>query len=276
MSTDNLFQNNNPATQETQANNGAAPVASVQNTPSFEDLLGMITNEQGEKKYKDVPTALHGLQASQQFISTLKSENATLKQQVEQLNAQVAKINELEETIRTLTASPTNSSAPTVQKVVDEQSVAELVNRTLSQREMEVIQKTNINTVISAVQQKFGAESEKVFYSKATELGMSAQEMNSLAARSPQAVLNLLGIVSVERKNEPFTAPTKPSVSTSGYQPQPETYAKPSKGILLGATSQDLMVENQNSKKLVEELHSKGLTTYDLTDPKKYFEIFGG
>lgn len=51
MSDPTIFQNQNKQ-QETPAN------STVQSTPSFEDLLGMVTNELGERKYKDKTTAL--------------------------------------------------------------------------------------------------------------------------------------------------------------------------------------------------------------------------
>lgn len=271
----NIFNENKaPETQEqTNISNTAVANPSV-NSSSFDDLLGMITNEQGERKYKDVPTALNGLQHSQQYISTLKSENAKLMQELENLRVEVGKVRELEETLRTLTSSTQVPKQETPQGL-DEKSVADLVNRTLSQREIEAIQKSNLSQVVSAVQSKFGAEAENKFYGRARELGMSNEEINSLAARSPQAVLSLLGIAGVEQKTEMFTAPSKQSLNTESYQPATETFVKPNKGVLIGASTQQLIAESQNSRKLVDELHSKGLTTYDLTNPKEYFKYFG-
>lgn len=250
----------------------AANGGDVQNQSSFEDLLGMITNEQGEKKYRDVTSALHGLQHSQTFISTLKTENAQLKQELERLNSEVVKIRELEETIRTLTAS---QAAPVQQQQgLDQQSVAELINQTLSQREIEVIRQSNIKKVVSSVQSKFGDKAEQVFYDKAREVGMSAEAINSLAAQSPEAVFRLLGLERNEATTQSFTPPVTQSTNTLGYQPQADSFIKPTAGVLLGATTDQLINESANARKMVEELHAKGLTTYDLTDPKVYKKYF--
>lgn len=245
----------------------------VQNQSSFEDLLGMITNEQGEKKYKDVTSALHGLQHSQSFISTLKNENAQLKQELERMNNEVVKIRELEETIRTLTSGQ-QAPAKQQQPVVDQQSVAELINQTLSQRELDAIRQANIRKVVSSVQSKFGDKAEQTFYDKAKEVGMSAEAINSLAAQSPEAVFRLLGLEGVEQNKQTFTAPSTQSINTLGYQPQSDTFIKANAGVLLGATTEQLINESANARKLVDELHAKGLTTYDLTDPKVYKKYF--
>ena len=70
-------------------------------------------------------------------------------------------------------------------------------------------------------------------------------------------------------------APTSGSVNTSGYQPTPQSYiSKNPKSAILGATTNELRQENDNARKLVEELHSKGMSTYDLSDPKQYFKLF--
>lgn len=233
----------------------------------------MITNEQGEKKYKDVTSALHGLQHSQSFISTLKNENAQLKQELERMNNEVVKIRELEETIRTLTSGQ-QAPAQQQQPVVDQQSVAELINQTLSQREQDAIRQANIRKVVASVQSQFGDKAEQTFYDKAKEVGMSAEAINSLAAQSPEAVFRLLGLSGVEQNKQAFTAPASPSINTLGYQPQPDTFIKPNSGVLLGATTEQLINESANARKLVDELHAKGLTTYDLTDPKVYKKYF--
>lgn len=254
--------------------NSSAPASGVgvQNQSSFEDLLGMITNEQGEKKYRDVTSALHGLQHSQNFISTLKTENAQLKQELERLGSEVVKIRELEETIRTLTGS---QAAPVQQQQgLDQQSVAELINQTLSQREVDVIRQSNIKRVVSSVQTKYGDKAEQVFYDKAREVGMSAEAINNLAAQSPEAVFRLLGLERNDAQVQTFTSPVTPSTNTTGYQPQADSFIKASSGILLGATTEQLVGESANARKMVDELHAKGLTTYDLTDPKVYKKYF--
>lgn len=263
MSDQTIFNQNSQ--QETPA------TTTVQSTPSFEDLLGMVTNEQGERKYKDVPAALQGLQHAQTFISQLKSEIATLKADNEALKLQVERVKELESTVQTLSASVKAQPTETQKPVLDESTLTELLERTLTQREIQARRQQNITKVVTEVKSKFGDKAEEVFYGKAKELGMSVEEVNELASKSPQAVLGLLGITSSQSGYKP---PVTSGTNTAGYTPPTETYVKANKGALLGATYQDLVTEKQNSSKMLEELSANGLSIADLTDPKVFFKHF--
>lgn len=265
MSDQTIF-NQNP--QETPANE---LVQKTQN--SFEDLLGMVTNEHGERKYRDVPSALQGLQHAQSFISQLKSEMATLKAENESLRIQAEKIKELEATIQTLSSNArTQTVSEPTSVALDEESLASLLEKTLTKREIEARRQANVTKVVSEVKNKFGDKAEEVFYGKAKELGMSVEEVNELASKSPQAVLGLLGINSVA--TEQFKAPVSTAVNTAGYSAPTDSYLKANKGALLGASYQDLVSEKQNASKMVEELAAQGLSISDLTDPKVFFKHF--
>ena len=263
MSDQTIFNQNPPP--ETPA------VQQVLSTPSFEDLLGMVTNEQGERKYKDVPAALQGLQNAQTFISQLKGEIATLRTENESLKVQMERVKELENTVQTLSASVRAQPTETPKPALDETALTELLERTLTQREIQARRQQNITKVVSEVQSKFGDKAEEVFYGKAKELGMSVEEVNELASKSPQAVLGLLGINAVVSGYKP---PVTSGTNTAGYTPPTESYVKANKGALLGATYQDLVTEKQNSSKMLEELSANGLSIADLTDPKVFFKHF--
>ena len=264
MSDQTIFQNQNQ-----QQATPATP--NVQTPNSFEDLLGMVTNELGERKYKDVPSALQGLQHAQGFIGQLKSELATLKSENEALRIQVERIKELENTVQTLTASVKAPPAEPQAAVLDEVALTNLLEKTLTQREIQARRQQNITKVVTEVKSKFGDKAEEVFYGKAKELGMSVEEVNELASKSPQAVLGLLGIAQASSDYKP---PVSAGTNTAGYTPPSDSFVKANKGSLLGASYQDLVLEKQNSSKMVEELAAKGLSISDLTDPKVYFKHF--
>ncbi len=266
---DNIF---NAGQTPDQNNSGNANTAAPQNDNSFTDLLGNIKNEKGEVKYRDLPTALDALKHSQEYIPQLKTENETLKQELERLRKETDRIKALEETLERLSSNNNNQSqaAP----VIDEKSVADLVTRTLSAREREAVLASNTKTVVSAMQNSLGADAEKVFYEKAAELGMTRDQINKMSAESPQVVLKLFGL---EGKQQTQKAPvaTTGGQNTSGYQQKPDSFArKNEKPILVGATSDDLIQEARNARQLVDELHSQGLSTYDLSDPKQFFKHF--
>ncbi|HET8689237.1 MAG TPA: hypothetical protein VFM18_21710 [Methanosarcina sp.] len=271
----NIFSNGNTPPGNPQGIQQQVP--NDQNNQPFADLLGSIKNERGEPKYKDVQTALEALKHSQQYIPELKSEAQKNEEQLTALQAEVERLRSVEQTVLQLTQQQQQlQQQPAPVPVIDETVVANLVNQQLTQRQIQDQHQSNLKSVVDTMQKALGAEAEKTFYAKAQELGMTAEQINSLAATSPVAVLQLFGLQGQPQiKSNVPTAPTS-SINTGGLTPPQQTYI--SRNIQLnqvGATTSELQAERDNSKKLVEELHSKGMTTYDLTDPKTFFKYFG-
>lgn len=268
-----IFESTAPteATPQTQT---SAPSNStnVSSDDMFADLRNSIKNEAGLPKYKDTTEALNGLKHAQEFIPQLKTQLSESEREKEALRKEVERLSTIEETVRRLTEHQETAPQPNGNGL-DEQKIADLINRTISQKEIASQQKQNLASVVTSLQQSFGADAEKVFYSKATELGMDVQGINALAAKSPQAVLALFGVKGTTPPQEKHV-PTS-GVNSSGFQPVSETFVSRSKAsISIGATSSELMQEHHNSKKMVEELHQQGLSVHDLSDPKQYFKFF--
>lgn len=273
--TDSTIFNTNSGDTPPQNMNTNSGVQNDQTTPPFADLLGQIKNDRGEQKYKTTEEALKALQHAQNFIPQLTQEKSAMEQELQNLRNEVAKLKAVESVVEKLTATQNNSVPTNTQPVLDEQKIAELVTRTLSARDVEATQKANVSSVVSALQGKFGQEAEKTFYTKAQELGMSAAQMNQLAATSPQAVLQLFGVQGgpVQKVNVP--TPTQAGMNTAGFQPKQDTLIKRNdKPSLIGATSQDLMEERRNAVAMVEELEREGLSIDDLSNPKNYYKFF--
>lgn len=239
-------------------------------------LLMNIKNERGEPKYKTTKEALIALQHSQEFIPDLKSQLKERDTELERLRAERSRIEALEETIRGLTERGINADTPSAQ--FTKEQIAEIVNKsldsTLSQREQASLQKANVQSVVSTLRSAFGDDAEKRYNEAAVDLGMSVAELNALAAKNPKVVLKTLGI---ERKDEQaFSRPNIGGINTSGYQPKADSFVgRNKKPVQVGATTQDLMEEAKASNKMVEELHAQGIHVSDLSDPKKYFKLFG-
>lgn len=274
MSDQTIFNTNTEGTPSQDMNTNSGVQNDQTNTP-FADLLGQIKNDRGEQKYKDTAEALKALQHAQNFIPQLTQEKSAMEQELQTLRAEVAKLKAVESVVEKLTATQNNSVPTNTQPVLDEQKIAELVTRTLSAREVEAVQKANVSSVVGALQTAFGQEAERTFYTKAQELGMSAAQMNQLAATSPQAVLKLFGVQGgpVQKVNVP--TPTQAGVNTAGFQPKQDSLIKRNdKPSLIGATSQDLMEERRNAVAMVEELEREGLSIDDLANPKNYYKYF--
>jgi hypothetical protein len=274
MADQSIFGNeNNTATQPNTQQTDSTQSNAQANT-ELATLLSSIKNERGEQKYATVEAALDGLRNAQEFIPNLRIQLTEREQEIERLRVQAERAAELERTITELTANrqqEQNTSAP----VLDESLVADLVNRTLTQREKQALAQANVATVVSTLQSVFGTDAESKFYGKAQELGLSKEEANALAAKSPKAVLTMLGVTQAATNKQNQSNPTSGTVNTEAFTPNNETFVgRNSKQVIVGATSQDIKESFDRAKKMTEELHAKGMSVYDFTDPKTYFKHF--
>lgn len=266
-----IFNASNPEATPPVAQTPVSNGENVQNDNGLSTLLASIKNERGEVKYKDPIEALKGLQHAQEYIPTLKQELSQKDQELQRLRDENLRLKTVEETILTLNSQNQTPASQQAPQGLDEKQIAELVRNTLSQRESESLQKTNLSSVVTNLQQVFGADAEKVFYAKAQEMGMSAQEMNALAAKSPKAVLTMLG---VKEGTRPVT-PASGSVNTSAFQQKQESYVgRNIKSAMTGASTEDLKYESDMAKKMTQEIHDQGFNVSDLSDPKVYNKYF--
>jgi hypothetical protein len=266
-----IFNNQNQPTQANQDSGGASTSPNGNQSNQLADLLSSIKNDRGETKYKSVEDALNALKHSQDYIPQLSDKLRQQEQELAEAKAAAAKITELENTLKALTQQNNTPASQPATPGLSEEQIASLVTQTLTRQQQAEVSKQNLSKVVSAVTSAFGEKSEEVFYGKAKELGMSVEDINALAARTPIAALKLLGL---DNAGKPPT-PNQGSINTSAFQPTQETFvSKNAKPTLIGATSSDLREESINSRKMVDELHSQGLTVHDLTDPKVYFKHF--
>lgn len=270
MSDPTIFSENNSGGDPTNTS-GASNAGGALNNDQFATLLLEIKNERGEPKYKTVQEALIGLKNAQEYIPTLKQ---TLTQREQELAAAQARANEVEElkrVVQELTAGkqePVTNGAP----ALSEQQVAELVDRALQTQQSVAKQKENTGKVVETIKAEFGDKAEAVFYERAGQLGMSRDEINTLASKSPAAVFQLLGI----NQNSGSGFPTRSTVNSSGFTQKQDSYlARNEKSALAFATSDEVLQEARAAKAMVDELHAQGKSVHDLTNPKVYFQVFG-
>lgn len=275
MSDTTIF-NSQTADQASQSNSAEANAQSSSSPDPILTRLGEIKNEKGEPKYRDLQTALDALKHSQEYIPQIKSEKDKLALEVEDLRIKLSKFETIENTVQRLTSEQTGNQN-TNAKPVSSEEIASLIDQAITRKESQAKQQINTTVVVEQIMKTFGKDAEAIFYSKGKELGISPSDMNALAAKSPDAVLQLFEIKQAAPSSNPnFNTNVQNNVNTTSIsQSQTDSYlGRNTKPIILGATTQELITEHESSKKLVEELHNQGMTTYDLTDPKKYFKHF--
>lgn len=270
MSDPSIFGNTNNGSDQNQNNPAGNSNTGSQSNNAFADLLGGIRNDNGEPKYKSVEDALKALQHSQTFIEQLKREKQEAEAAANTFKTQAEKVSELESTLQKLIQGQSQAPATTQPKQLDESAIAALVEDTLAKKQTEAVKAQNTSTVVKKLAEVFGGKAEETFYAKAAELGLSQAEMNEMAAKSPAAVFRILGIG--DNATKPNTsAPATSTVNTAGFTGTANTNVRASKGVLVGATTSQVMEEHRAAKAMVDELHASGMTVYDLTDPKKFF-----
>lgn len=266
----------NENTQETPAQEGGANTQSNVQTDDLNTLLSSIVNERGEQKYKSPAEALRALQHSQAYIPQLKQENQAKEQQLSQIQQELQRMRDLEDAVQQLTQrqQQTSTQAP----AYDEEKIAALLDKTLTQRTQQQVAQANKATVESTLRQQFGEKAGEVFYGKAKEMNISAEDIQALAAKSPQAALALFGVSGSGVQKPNSQVPPRTALNTAATMVTPpdsyigrETITVPIGG---GAQYQKAMMEN--ARKMVTELHEKGMTVDDLTIPANYRKYIKG
>ena len=250
-----IFGNEQPAPVQPITPVAAPPVTPTIVPNPFGDHLAAIKNERGEVKYNTVEEALTGaahaqvkikedavsLQTLQQDLITAREENAQLKGALN-----------VADLIKPQTPDPVQASSPAEPSGLSEEQTVALFNKLHVQQSEEATQASNIASVVDKLKEKFGSQANEMFYKKASDMNMTSDQMNQLAANSPTAALSFFeGVQAPAELN-----PTQSSVNTDGTPPK-EVIGGPlpmsDQSMLLGATSGDLKNELDRHKAAVYE-----------------------
>lgn len=265
---DNIFGTN---TQVTPDNSGGSNPPNVQNDSAITTMLAGIRNEHGEQKYKTLDDALKALKHSQEYIPQLTTKLAQQEAELLAAKGTASKVEEIERTIQALTQQKTDAITNANPGLSAEQ-VADLVHQTLTRKQQEELARSNITSVVANLQAAYGTEAEKIYNAKAVELGMTVVELNALAAKTPTAVLNLIGV----KKGHLPGSPVHGTINAGGFAPKPNSkIGRNETTVPIGATSHELAQEWQNAREMQQELEANGMSVDDLTDPKTYYKYFG-
>ena len=176
MSNENIFDNQTPDSQEPAGN--LAPPFQIPTEAS--ELVG------AGKKYQSVEDALKSVPHAQKHIQTLETELANVK---EELSKRATTEELLQEVRSGLTREPQTQTVD-----FDQNRLSQIVEQTLDNKEKLRVAKSNAGSVVSKFTEKFGEKAEEAYLTIAKESGLTVQQLNSLAASSPGAVLKLAGL----------------------------------------------------------------------------------
>lgn len=175
----------------------------------FAHQLASIKTDDGRQKYADVPTALNSIPHAQGRIAEQAEE-------IRKLQEELAKRQGAEEILKQLKSQQAPVEQPS-NVGIDETTIAQMLDKRLTQRETEAKQNANASQVLNHLKTTFGDKAESQFNAKAQQLGLSVQQLSDLARQAPQAALAFF--------NAPAPSPANPtmgSVNTNVLQTKPQ------------------------------------------------------
>lgn len=219
MSNETIFDSN---TQESQATDTTKPNGFTIPTEASE-FIG------SGKKYQSAEEALKSVPHAQKHIQTLEQELQTLKEEL-------TKRKTAEQLLDEMKSGFTNEN--TTQAVeIDPDKIVEIVNQSLTLKEREKVQKSNVDTVVSKFTEVFADKAEEVYNTIAKDAGLTVEQLNKLAASSPKAVLKLAGL---DKQGSTLPSKTSSTVNTQAFI-QGGNQQQASAKVPRGATTKDLV-----------------------------------
>lgn len=220
MSDENIF--NEPAPTP-------APTIDPPNPPSIPDHLKDLIGE--GRKYASVEKALESIPHAQSHIQKIEDDNRKLREEIAKRLAAEEVYEKLTQNIK----GGANGEDPPHAPVVDEASIAALVERQIAAREENQKASQNVAKVRDALVAKYGEKAEEVYKNKAQELGVGLNFLNDVIKKSPKVAEELFGL---KPKNESVSPTLPASVNTAVLNARPP--AEPNAKIA-GNTMTDLL-----------------------------------
>ena len=178
MSDHDAFSNKE-VTSDQDVKPSATPNSAEQNPSVGSEFVG-----EG-KKYATVDDALNSIAPAQEHISNLEKEMGEMREELTRRDS-------AQEILNRIDAS--NSAKDTPIAGLEKESVAQLVNETVSQRDAKKILDANKREVNDKLNSIYGDKSGEVVNTKAKELGVSVEYLQSTAEHSPKAFYQMVGL----------------------------------------------------------------------------------
>lgn len=233
MSDQDVFGDNNNPTP-------AGDPSTSQNDP-FADQLSVIKNENGEPKYKDVGTALEALNSSQQFIGTLKSEKATIEQELANAKAELAKMGSIEDFVNKISPNAEPNGDPVTPETsggLSEEKVAQLLDQRLQAQSAKAAEDANLTSVIESLSSVHGDKTAEHIKTKAAELKITPAALKEMAKTNPTVALTLLG-----GGNQTSSAPAQSTTIPPMTKPDDNSPPVFERGVARGGYTNKELVE---------------------------------
>jgi len=179
------------------------------------------------KKYKNVDDALRSVPHAQEHIKTLETEMAELKEELAKRKTTEELLDEVKSGFQ---PSPTTEASE-----INQDRIMELVNQGIQQRDKAAKAQANADQVAAKFTSQYGDKAQDAYNQLAKEAGLTTEQLNNLAATSPNVVLKLSGL---EKTPQPVMTSSS-SVNTEALKQQPTEEL--SARVPKGASTKDLL-----------------------------------
>ena len=212
--------------EEAQPNAPQETEQTTETTEPTESYVAKLVEAKGEN-WKDPEVLAKGKLESDRYISELEAQLNQLREDLKKEDYAEKILQEIRN--KATDTNTVNQSLPnndtvgtagddTPQSSLSEEDLKSLVEKTLTEREMQSTVTQNLKVVDEELVKQYGTEAQKTVAKKAQELGISLDRMKEIASESPTAFFALIG---EGKKN--FNPMVNSSVRTEGVNLQPST-----------------------------------------------------
>lgn len=212
--------------EEAQPNAPQETEQTTETTEPTESYVAKLVEAKGEN-WKDPEVLAKGKLEADRYISELEAQMNQLREDLKKEDYAEKILQEIRN--KATESNTVNQSLPnndtvgtaeddTPQSSLSEEDLKSLVEKTLTEREVQNTVAQNLKVVDEELVKQYGTEAQKTIAKKSEELGISMDRMKEIASESPTAFFALIG---EGKKN--FNPMVNSSVRTEGVNLQPST-----------------------------------------------------
>lgn len=179
-----------------------------------------------KEKFPEAPQELIEAKVnSDLYIKTMERQKDEMRNDLiakdKELQAR-ASMQELIDKINKQQVQPQNTPQTTETQKSEEirlQDIEKLFESKFEQKKIADIETRNFTEVQNKLRERYGDNASTILQNQANTLGLSKEDVNSLAKKSPEAFFRMLGL---NQQNDLFTAPPRSGMRNDNYLPKTE------------------------------------------------------
>lgn len=189
-----------------------------QNKNYLEELVG-----EG-KKFKTIEDLARGKAEADHYITHKNKEFDELREEALKWRADSVAKARFEEYVKTHERAPKSDddtaitpAGNVVQPSFDPSKLDEILETKFSQLEARKREEANLDRVDSQLRERFGENAKSIVRDKMNALNLSQDDLKFLAKKSPEAVINALGL---NQQQDTYQAPFRSNVRSDSFKPE--------------------------------------------------------